>query len=1146
MTERTDPAKPETTPESAVAASSASTGEAAGGNRIRTAKIVAVLAGLLGIVLAVAMPLLPVTFTKVQINWPQPTEQVPSGVQNVVAPNVSYTPTSMDLTVPCRLAADLPARGGILLGTVPEAGAEAGTVGLFVRATADRLLVAQRNIVLLNVPREQAQKTADCTIVIHADTSGIRGEIRGVAAENGAATSFDLPDPNARPQIIGVYTDLPKNIDAQGLSFSSTVDTRFVSTPTTLKLIAALVGVVMTIASMIALAVLDAQDGRRSRRWLPGRRKRPVADDDETPLAPGRKPWWHLSILDLVVFGILVIWLFVGGNTADDGYQVTVGRVAPDAGYLDNYYRYFGVPQDPFGWHYQYLALWLQVSTATPWLRLLPLTFGVACWFLLSRGAFGRIGSAVRNSRAARWAGAFAFLAVWLAFNNGLRVEPFLAVGILTTWLLVERSVATGRLFPLTLAIVVAAFTLTVHPAGAIAAIALVAALRPIIKRLRLRIRRDGWFPTLTPILASGLLVLYEIFADQPLASILEGVKVQGIVGPTNKWWTEAMRYYILQNPTTDGSIARRVGIFVTFVAVILIVLILLSKRRVPGIATAPLWRVVAILAGAVAVLAFSPTKATHQFGAFATLSGVLVAAATAMISPQVIRRRCNRTFIAAAAVYVLAVVFTGRNQWWYVGSYGIPWGDDTPKIAGIGLYLPILAVAVIITVVGAWQYYRDDRRAQLGEPVAEPTVGVRGFLVRMPTYSLAIILAIVLVFNMISFAKAIQTQRGSWSWASSNINAIRGKPCALADAVLVEADPNSGLLSPARVAGQNNSSPGAALAGAGMVGFTPNGVALDLESSYEDSDNADQQDATQTDPDAAQNLPQGSAGSADTGGGTRSTTGVNGSSVKLPFGLDPKRVPVLGSYGAPGGRASLTSEWYQLPPRTADAPLVTMSVAGAIEYVDELAVTHPGQKLRLEFGRVEPDGSVVTVSSMVPLGLPAAPEWRNLRFPLDKAPPRATVVRVVAADTSADSAGWLAVTPPRVTKMVTLNDLVGSKDPTLLDWEVALAFPCQRPATVRNGILEVPQWRVTPDADGERVNSRRWMAGDYGGPLGITENVLATTVLPSYLRNSWAKDWGSLQRLTPLVPQVPAHLDITEDTHTGLWTPGPMRAITN
>uniref|UniRef100_UPI003D8B5BF8 arabinosyltransferase domain-containing protein n=1 Tax=Gordonia sp. B7-2 TaxID=3420932 RepID=UPI003D8B5BF8 len=1098
--------------------------------RLRIARIVAVVAGLLGVLLAFSAPFLPVSYTKAELNWPQEDAAGNPVVQNVAAPNVAYVPVSMDISVPCALGAQLPAAGGVLLSTVPENGAEAGTVGLFVRATAERLNVTQRNAVLLSVPRAQAQQNPQCRIVIHSDTSGTRGAVEGMTSDAGV-TSFDLADPNARPQIIGVYTDLPRTASTEGLSYRSTIDTRFSTSPTTLKGLALIAGILCTLASLIALAVLDARDGRRLRKLLPAR-------------------WWRPRLVDVVVGGVLLVWMFIGGNTADDGYQVTVGRVAPGAGYLDNYYRYFGAPQDPFGWHYQYLSLWMQVSTATPWLRLLPFLFALAGWFLISRAAIPRLGRAVSTSNAAIWAAGLGFLAVWLPFNNGLRVEPALSVGILLTWVLVERAVATGRLFPLSLGIISAAFTLTIHPAGAIAVLPLLAALRPILKRLRERGRRDGYLPTLVPLLAAGFAVLFEIFADQSLASIMEGVEVQGIVGPTNKWWTEAMRYYILLNPTPDGSIARRVGIFVTILAVIIIVLTLLSKRRVSRIASAPLWRLVAVTSGAVAVLAFVPTKATHQMGAFACLTGVLAAAATALLEPSVMRRRCNRTFVAAAAAYALAVTFAGRNQWWYVGSYGIPWGDDTPNVRGIGLYVPILLVAVGLTLYGAWQYYRDDRLAERGEVPAfsvHDAGRTHRLLRRVPTYSLAIISAVVLAFTFVSFAKAISTQRDSWSWASSNVDAMRGNPCALADAVLVEKDPNTGLLAPARVAGQNNPSPGAALAGRGMVGFDPNGVSSHLESDSEGDDNENTEvDRTQTDPNAAQQEPSGTAGSADTGGGTTTSKGVNGSMVKLPFGLNPQLVPVLGTYGTPTGLGHLQSDWYQLPARGADRPLVTMSVAGKVEYIDELAVRHPGQKLRLEFGRVEPDGRVTTVASMIPLDLDAAPEWRNLRFPLDQAPPRATVVRVVADDTSADQAQWLAVTPPRVSNLVTLNSLVGGEDPVLLDWEVAFAFPCQRPASVHNGVLETPMWRITPDAEGERVNSRRWMAGDYGGPLGIVENELRPTVLPAYLRNDWAKDWGSLQQLTPLKPQVLAQIDLTEDVHWGWWTPGPMRAVKN
>ncbi len=36
------------------------------------------------------------------------------------------------------------------------------------------------------------------------------------------------------------------------------------------------------------------------------------------------------------------------------------------------------------------------------------------------------------------------------------------------------------------------------------------------------------------------------------------------------------------------------------------------------------------------------------------------------------------------------------------------------------------------------------------------------------------------------------------------------------------------------------------------------------------------------------------------------------------------------------------------------------------------------------------------------------------------------------------------------------------------------------------------------------------------------------------------------LQGLTPILQQRNAELTITTETHSGLWTPGPMRAISN
>jgi arabinosyltransferase B len=77
-----------------------------------------------------------------------------------------------------------------------------------------------------------------------------------------------FPDPNLRPAIVGVFTDLTGPAPP-GL-FSSTVDTRFSTTPTRLKLAAMLLGIASTVA-LLALWRLDRLDGRRMQRLIPTR-----------------------------------------------------------------------------------------------------------------------------------------------------------------------------------------------------------------------------------------------------------------------------------------------------------------------------------------------------------------------------------------------------------------------------------------------------------------------------------------------------------------------------------------------------------------------------------------------------------------------------------------------------------------------------------------------------------------------------------------------------------------------------------------------------------------------------------------------------------------------------------------------------------
>mgnify|MGYP003514200924 FL=1 len=171
-----------------------------------------------------------------------------------------------------------------------------------------------------------------------------------------------------------------------------------------------------------------------------------------------------------------------------------------------------------------------------------------------------------------------------------------------------------------------------------------------------------------------------------------------------------------------------------------------------------------------------------------------------------------------------------------------------------------------------------------------------------------------------------------------------------------------------------------------------------------------------------------------------------------------------------------------------------------------------------------------------------SVPAWRNLRAPLKAIPAEATLIRVVAVDDDLAPQHWIAVTPPRIPKLRTLQQVVGSTDPVLLDWLVGLAFPCQRPFGHANGVAEVPRWRILPDRFGADSNSPV-MDNIGGGPLGISELLFRATTVPTYLRDDWFRDWGSLQRLGLYYPDAPpARLELGTATRSGLWSPAPLR----
>ena len=1063
-----------------------------------SARLVAAVAGLLGALLAILTPFLPVKQTTAELNWPQN-----GTLDSVTAPLIGYVPTELTITVPCTVAAGLDDTRSVLLSTVPKQAPKAVDRGLLIQRANSDLVVVVRNTPVVVAPMAQVLSPACQELRFTAHADKVTGEFVGLTKgrdsdDPGAALRGERGGYDFRPQIVGVFTDL-SGPAPPGLSFAATIDSRYSTAPTVLKMAAMALGVLLTLAALIALHVLDTADGMRHRRFLPAR-------------------WWSLTGLDGLVLAILVWWHFVGANTSDDGYILTMARVSENAGYMANYYRWFGTPEAPFGWYYDLLAMWAHVSTASIWMRLPTLLMALACWWLISREVIPRLGAAVKHSRTAVWTAAGLFLAFWLPLNNGLRPEPIIALGILATWCSVERGVATSRLLPVATACIIGALTLFSGPTGIASIGALLVAIGPLRTIVGRRSRQFGLLPLLAPIAAAATVPIILMFRDQTFTAVSQATALKRAVGPSLSWFDEHTRYERLMMATPDGSIARRFAVLALIVALAVSVAMMLRRGHITGTAAGPSRRIIGITVISFLAMMFTPTKWTHHFGVFAGLAGSVGALAAVAVTPHVLGSRRNRAVFAAATLFVTALSFASVNGWWYVSNFGVPWANQFPEWR-LGFTTVLLGLTFVALLVATYFHFADtDRPLGREERTGE---GSPRWWSRLTGSPLAVAAWLLVVFEVVSLTLAMVNQYPAWSVGRSNLQALTGKTCGLADDVLVEPDPNVGLLQPVGVpAGQ-------ALGSALAEGFTPNGIPVDIATNPVKEPpgsgnfvDADTEEAT-----------------AEQTGTEAGPAGINGSKVALPYGLDPATTPVLGSWRSGVQQpARLRSAWYRLPPRETvggdSAPLLVVSAAGRFDQ-DEVTVQWATDKQAAE-GKA---GGSLGFADIGP-----APSWRNLRAPLAAIPSDATLIRVVAVDDDLAPQHWIAVTPPRIPKLRTLQDLVGSQQPVLLDWLVGLAFPCQRPFGHNVGVTEVPKWRILPDRFGAESNSPV-MDNIGGGPLGISELLFRATTVPSYLKDDWFRDWGALQRLTPFYPDAaPARLDLGTAIRSGFWSPAPLR----
>ena len=387
----------------------------------RWLRLLAVGLGLLGTVLAVLFPILPVVQETSTITWPSAT----TGTRPVDAPLVVYRPETMSITVPCRAVQDLDARTGpaaTVVSTFPPLSPDGPQVGM-------RLTVENGQLVLNDLGQQMATATVptgDCTVRITSDAGSTLVDL-------GIGQQIRLPF-DARPQVVGVYSDLDDSRDdVAGVAVSITPDTRFETTPTTLKVLAGIFAVLAAMGGVWALHALDVRAGRRAPRLAP-------------------KGWWWPTSRDLVVTAVLAVWAVIGSQTSDDGYILGIARARESAGYIGNYYRWFDVPEAPFGWFYDVLtALWMThrrlgaVACACP-----SLLMGIVSLDADQPGdapAPGPAGPSQSQRGGAgprRWSSSRSGCPT----TTGCAPSPSSCISALLAFCAVERAVATRRLAP--------------------------------------------------------------------------------------------------------------------------------------------------------------------------------------------------------------------------------------------------------------------------------------------------------------------------------------------------------------------------------------------------------------------------------------------------------------------------------------------------------------------------------------------------------------------------------------------------------------------------------------------------------------------------------------------------------------------------